>query len=88
MTLAQAAQAASNILFNAYLPFASDSRVFQLVHQQSAGGGPFPSTVTTLANNSLMMNQLHPGSYGQWLKQQQIAPVLSLAVQSTLTGRY
>jgi hypothetical protein len=88
MTLAQAAQAASNILFNAYASFSGDPRLFAVIHQQSVGGGPFPSTVTTLANNPLMMNQLHPGSYGQWLKNQQISPVIVRAVSAVAATRY
>lgn len=88
MTLAAAAQAASNALYNAYTPFATDGRVFAVVHQQSAGGGSFPSTVAALASNQLMMNQLHPGSYGQYLKAQQISPVIIRAVSSLMSTRY
>lgn len=88
LTLAQAAQAASNVLYNAYASFAADSRIFAVAHKQSAGGGAFPSTVTTLANNPLMMNQLHPGSYGQWVSAQQIAPIIVRAVQSVVSTRY
>jgi hypothetical protein len=88
MTLAQAAQAASTILYNAYVAFQGDSRVFALVHQQSAGGGPFPSTVTTLANNPLMQNQLHPGAYGQRLKAEQIGPYIINAVKAIAAARF
>jgi hypothetical protein len=88
LTLAQAAQAASNILYNAYAGFQGDSRLYAVVHQQSAGGGPFPSTVTPLANNPLMQNQLHPGAYGQRLKAEQIGPYIAAAVQAIAAARY
>jgi hypothetical protein len=87
LTLAQAAQEASTILYNAYAAFAGDSRLYALVHQQSAGGGPFPSTVATLANNQLMQNQLHPGAYGQRLKAEQIGPYIAAAVRAIANVR-
>lgn len=88
LTLAQAAQGASNVLFSSYAVFAGDARVFDVVHKQSAGGGPFPSTVQTFANSPLMANQLHPGAYGQRLEQEQIAPVILQAVQAVMAARF
>jgi hypothetical protein len=79
----------------------ADPRLFALVHQQSAGQGalasgyavgsaPFPATVVAgvAGVNSLMQNQIHPGTYGQYLKQMQIAPYIVKAASALLANRY
>jgi lysophospholipase L1-like esterase len=73
MTIAQAAQAASDILYGAYAAFANDSRIQAVIQKQDVLG----RTSRTVANFSgLMDDQLHPSSRGQFLSANALMPFL------------
>lgn len=91
MTLAQAAQEATNILYDAYEAFRGDPRIFALLQKQDL----FGRICTTIANSGnaayaagktktaapLMTDILHPNERGQVLSARQIAPVLADAIE-------
>lgn len=72
MTLAQAAQSATDIMYNAYQSFANDARIKVLVQKQDV----FGRTCKTVAASGLMTDILHPNARGQKLAAQQIHPYL------------
>lgn len=76
--LAAAAQNATDILYNAYQAFASDSRIFALVQKQDI----FGRTCQTNAASGLMTDILHPNARGQTLSARQIVPTLRSALGS------
>lgn len=76
MTLAQASQAVTDMLYNAYASFNGDPRIYAVVQRQDVTG----RTVKTGANNSLMTDTLHPNQRGQTLLARQIMPILTQAV--------
>ena len=84
MTLAQAAQAGSTILYNAYAAFAGDTRIFALVQKQDVLGK------TSQPNSTMtwMVNQIHPGPRGQVLEARQIVPTLVSAMQAVASYIY
>lgn len=63
MTLAQAAQAANDIMYNAYASFASDSRVKKVLQKQDVTG----RTAVTVAASGYLSDQLHPNARAQVL---------------------
>lgn len=77
-TLAQAAQAITDDLREAYEAFRDDPRVFRLVQKQD----DFGRTSRTVAESGLMQDILHPNARGQVLSARQIAAVLRDAVAS------
>lgn len=77
MTLAQAAQAATDILYNAYASFAGDPRVKAVVQKQDLPA--FGRTVKTVAASGVMTDILHPNARGQKLAGAQILPYLRAA---------
>lgn len=77
MTLAQASQAATNILYNAYASFVGDSRVKAVVQKQDLP--VFGRTVKTVAASGVMTDILHPNARGQKLSGAQILPYLRAA---------
>jgi hypothetical protein len=78
LTLAQAAQSASTILYNAYAAFVGDTRIFALLQKQDV----FGKTVQTVAALGLLQNQLHPNSRGQILGSRQILPSMIAAINT------
>lgn len=74
MTLAQAAQAATDILYNAYASFSGDSRIQALVQKQDLPA--FGRTCKTNSASGVMTDILHPNARGQKLEGQQILPYL------------
>ena len=90
LTLAQAAQEATNILYNAYQFFATnnagaqDARIFSLLQKQAV----FGQTCVTNANNLLMQNQIHPNARGQVLETRQLMPVLTSAQSAVASYIY
>ena len=72
MTLAQAAQSATDILYNAYQSFSGDPRIYALVQKQDI----FGRTCVTNAASGLMTDILHPNARGQKLSGKQILPYL------------
>lgn len=85
MTLAQAAQAASTILYNAYQVFAGDPRLYAMVQKQD---GAFTKVCTTVAAGGLLTNQLHPNTRGQTLATRQIMPTLLSAISDVMANVY
>jgi hypothetical protein len=77
MTLAQAAQAATDILYNTYASFVGDSRVKAVVQKQDLA--IFGRTVKTVAASGVMTDVLHPNARGQKLEGAQILPYLRAA---------
>lgn len=72
MTLAQAAQSATDILYNSYQSFVGDPRVFAVLQKQDV----FGRVCKTVAASGLMNDILHPNARGQKLSGQQILPYL------------
>lgn len=72
MTLAQAAQSATDILYYAYQSFSGDPRIYALVQKQDI----FGRTCVTNAASGLMTDILHPNARGQKLSGKQILPYL------------
>ena len=85
LTLAQAAQEASTILYNAYAAFANDSRIFALIQKQDT---TFGKTCVTTAASRLMSNQIHPGSRGQVLETRAMLPTLIVAMNAVAPNIY
>lgn len=79
MTLAQAAQAITDDLYEAYNAFRDDPRIFRVVQRQDL----FGRTSTTLTASGLMTDILHPNARGQVLLARQITPHVLDAVAAT-----
>lgn len=77
MTVAQAAQALTNMLYAAYQSFSADSRIYALLHKQDVLG----RQSLPIAQMPWMVNQLHPGPRGRILTRRQVLPVLKRAIQ-------
>lgn len=89
MTLAQAAQELTNILYAAYQPFASDSRILALLNKQDVlGRTALPIAQMTCSGTVYMVNQLHPGVWGRKITLRQIMPVIQRAIKATRAMRY
>lgn len=91
LTLSQAAQQASDIMWNAYKYFETnnggqkDTRVYAIVDRQQITG----RVCTTVANsNGLMTDQLHPSPKGRRVIAQQLKPTLVAATQSVINENY
>lgn len=83
MTLAQAAQALTDILYNAYQPFVGDARVFALLNKQDVlSRFALPLAQMTVSGTATMVNQLHPGVWGRRLTLRQIMPTIRSAVNA------
>lgn len=74
MTLAQAAQAASDILYGAYESFRGDSRLVAVVQRQAVLG----RTCVPFASSTTMLDLLHPNAKGRQLIAEQLLPYLDL----------
>lgn len=83
LTMAQAAQALTDILYNAYQPFVGDSRVFAVLNKQDVlGRTAKPIAQMTVRGYPFMVNQIHPGTWGRKITLRQIMPVLRSAIQA------
>lgn len=82
MILAQAAQAATDIVYNAHAAFIGDSRVDKVIQAQDyispSTGFTFGRTVAVGSLNKLMTDTLHPNSTGQFVKWEQAVEALAL----------
>ncbi len=76
LTVPQAAQFDTDLLYNAYEAFRNDGRIHALVQRQDVTG----RTITTVAANGLMTDILHPNARGQVLLARQIKPFLVEAI--------
>jgi hypothetical protein len=74
--LAEAAQNATNILYNAYQAFEADCRIFALVQRQKITG----RIVQTNAQNGGMTDIMHPNQRRQTQLGRQLAPTLRDAI--------
>ncbi len=72
LTVAQAAQIITDDLRNAYDAFASDPRVWRVVHKQDV----FGRESVSIAASGLMTDILHPNARGQVLSARQLVPHL------------
>jgi len=84
LTLAQAAQMATDILYDAYEYFKGDSRIFAVVHRQDVTG----RIAKTVTESKLMTDQLHPNERGQVLIARHLFPTLYEAVNAVLNTVY
>jgi len=73
MTGAQAAQNATDILYNAYASFVGDARVKAVVQKQDITGR---TSISVAATGGSMLDQLHPAARWQMLFAHQVLPYL------------
>lgn len=84
MSVAQAAQAGSDILYNGYEAFRGDGRVYSVLQKQDQFGRTcLPSTAAPL-----MLDQLHLGPRGQTLEGRTLKPVLAGAIAKVASLNY
>ena len=80
-TVAQAAQAITDDLREAYEEFRYDPRIFALLQKQEIP--QFGRVCKTVTESGVMTDILHPNARGQVLSARQIAPVLREAIASS-----
>lgn len=82
LTMPQAAQLLTDMLYEAYEHFRDDPRIFAIFQRQDVTGR---ISVTVANSKGLMKDQLHPSDRGNTLIGRKIYPIITKAVNSVLT---